>query len=147
MSEAAPRRGIVQLVQAPRGTFRKIVLTPGQSLSLGRDERADVRIEDPTLRGAHLVLEFDAVGLHLREVGGTGALSIDGQMQSFGEVLSGGWFSAGRSTFRFFLERVLRVKPLDELSSSRTLTTLGGSAVMYSPATMAPLASGSLSRT
>jgi len=105
MSLAAPRRGIVQLVQAPRGAFRKIVLAPGQALELGRDERAEVRIEDPSLRGAHLRLEFDAVGLHLRELGGTGSLSIDGERRSFGEVHSGGWFSAGRSTFRFFLER------------------------------------------
>lgn len=105
MSEAARRRGIVQLVQAPRGAFRKIVLAPGQSLELGRDERAEVRIEDPALRGAHLRLEFDAVGLHLRELGGTGSLSIDGERRSFGELHSGGWFSAGRSAFRFFLER------------------------------------------
>ena len=45
------------------------------------------------------------------------------------------------------VELEMGVKPLEESSSSRTLMTLGGSDVRYSPATIAPEAFTRLRRT
>ncbi len=99
-----PRRGIARILYAPADRFRTIVFDPGQSRSFGRDDRADVQLRDPELRGAHFELLFDGECFHAWLLSGSTGLAIDGLPAPFGEVASGGFLVAGRTTFGLHVE-------------------------------------------
>lgn len=98
-----PVRGVARILYSPAGRFRRVLFQAGESKRIGRDERADVRISDPALRGAHFELLFDGTRFHARELG-MGSLALDGRPASFGEVQSGGFIVAGHTTMCVFKE-------------------------------------------
>ena len=60
------RRGIAQVLYAPQGRFKKTVFEPGDSHTFGRDERAEVRLRDEEVRGAHFDAFFGGVEYQIR---------------------------------------------------------------------------------
>ncbi|HTJ80735.1 MAG TPA: DUF4123 domain-containing protein [Polyangiaceae bacterium] len=115
VDDAAPRRGVARILYSPGGRFRRVVFRAGDTKSFGRDERADVRIADEEIRGVHFELFFDGVAFYVRERGGAGQLLLDGRRAAHGEVRSGGFVVAGRTTVQLWLER--RTPPKDPTPS------------------------------
>lgn len=99
------RRGIARIVYSPAGRFRTIVFQAGQTRRFGRDERAEVRIADPALRGAHFDLHFDGLRFHGKRVAEGATLAFDGRAADFGEIHNGGFLVAGATTLRLHVER------------------------------------------
>jgi len=99
------RRGIARVLYSPAGRFRTIVFQAGQTRRVGRDERSDVRIADPALRGAHLEIYFDGLRFHAKALSADAAIAIDGKPAQFGEIQSGGFVVAGATTLALHVER------------------------------------------
>jgi hypothetical protein len=102
------RRGIARILYSPAGRFRTVVFQAGQTRRFGRDERAEVRIADPALRGVHFELYFDGLRFHAKRLAPDGSLAIDGQAAPFGEIHNGGYVVAGATTLRLYVERTTR---------------------------------------
>ncbi|MBK8941568.1 MAG: DUF4123 domain-containing protein [Polyangiaceae bacterium] len=101
---AAPaRRGILMILWGPHA-FRKIVLEPGQSITIGRTDRADVIVDDEKLSGMHLSLWFSGKRAVVRDLDTPLGTAIDGQRCSRGVIEHGGFIVAGNTTFQLFLE-------------------------------------------
>jgi len=103
-----PRRGILQVLYSPHDRFRKVVFEPGETKTIGRDERAGVCVRDPSLSGEHLSASFDGVGFQLRQclrAGGRARMLFEGAWTRHGEAMNGSVVTIGDTTLRFFLER------------------------------------------
>jgi hypothetical protein len=101
--EPLTRRGILQIVWGPH-SFRKIALTPGQQITFGRNERANVVVDDPKLSGQHFAIWFSGKRAIVRDLESAGGTFINGERSSRGEIGYGGFVVAGNTTFRLFLE-------------------------------------------
>lgn len=99
------RRGIARVLYSPAGRFRTIVFQAGQTRRIGRDERSDVRIADPALRGAHAEVYFDGLRFHARALSREGGLAIDGLPAPSGQIDNGGFIVVGATTIKLHLER------------------------------------------
>jgi hypothetical protein len=97
------RRGILQIVWGPH-SFRKIALEPGKQITFGRNERANVPVDDPKLSGQHFALWFSGKRAIVRDLESAGGTFINGERSSRGEIGYGGFVVAGNTTFRLFLE-------------------------------------------
>lgn len=105
------RRGILMILWGPHA-FRKIVLEPGQSITIGRTDRADVVVDDEKLSGMHLSIWFSGKRAIVRDLDTPLGTAIDGERASRGSIEHGGFVVAGNTTFQLFLEGF--TPPLDE---------------------------------
>lgn len=97
-------RGVARVLYSPGGRFRSAILCQAEKKTFGRDERADMQIADPQLRGAHFDVLFDGISFHVWEVGGTGKLAINGQPGQIGKVPNAGFVVAGQTTIGLWVE-------------------------------------------
>lgn len=124
MTDATPRRGVARVLYSPKQRFQTVVFAPGECKRVGRDERAEVRIADPELRGVHFELLFDGEWFHVWEKSGSGGLAIGGQPAPYGEITDdGGFVVAGETTLLLDIEARGAVAP--EGAAAKALTTLG----------------------
>lgn len=98
-----PPRGILMLLWGKQ-PFRKLVLAPGQRLTLGRADEADQVIPDPEMHPLHLQLWFSGGRLEVRDLDSDAGTAINGEVKPRGVVGHGGFFTAGATTFQFFVE-------------------------------------------
>jgi hypothetical protein len=111
-TSARPRRGVARVLYSPAGRFRSLVFEPGTSRTIGKDERADVVIADPELRGVHFELLFDGERFHAWLSTGSTGLAVDGRPATFGDAGDGGFVIAGRTTFGLAVEAAPPAEPL-----------------------------------
>ena len=97
------RRGIVMTLWGKQA-FRKLVLEPGQVLTFGRGDRANVVIDDPTVSPLHFQIWFSGRRLEVRDLASQSGTFINGQEAPRGLVEHGGFIVAGGTTFQLFLE-------------------------------------------
>lgn len=88
---------------ARKGT--KAVLLPGQTLRVGRTDRADLVIEaDRQLAGAHFEVTWDGERGALRALTPTEPTFLCGQRVTEGGLSNGAWIRAGETVFAFYVE-------------------------------------------
>jgi len=97
------RRGILQIMWGPH-SFRKIALNPGEQLTFGRTDRADVVVDDPKLNGIHFSIWFSGARAIVRDLESASGTFINGERSARGDIGYGGFLVAGATTFRLFLE-------------------------------------------
>ncbi len=101
--ESGAQRGILMILWGAE-SFRKLVLAPGQVLTLGRDERADAVLADEQLDPLHLQVWFSGRRLEVRDLDSQGGTVINGEPRPRGVIDHGGFFTAGQTTCQFFVE-------------------------------------------
>lgn len=109
------RRGIFMVLWGPQA-FRKIILEPGQTLTIGRTERANVVVADPQMSGVHFSIWWSGRRAMIRDLDSQGGIQIDGNVAPRGLIEHGGFVIAGTTTFQIFVESFTSVVdgPLDE---------------------------------
>ena len=114
------RRGIFMVLWGPH-SFRKIVLEPGQTLTIGRTERANVVIGDPQMSGVHFSIWWSGRRAMVRDLDSHGGIQIDGNVAPRGLIEHGGFVIAGSTTFQIFVEGFTPVldEPLDASAITR----------------------------
>lgn len=109
---AAPaRRGILMILWGKQA-FRKVVLEPGQSITVGRTDRADVVVDDEKMSGQHFSIWFSGKRAVVRDLETPHGTAIDGERAGRGTLEHGGFVIAGSTAFQLFLEAFTR--PVDK---------------------------------
>ncbi len=112
------KRGILQVLWGKQA-FRKIVLAPGQAVTLGRTDRADVIIDDPEMSALHFQVWFAGASAVVRDLESHGGTLINGAMIPRERIGHGGFVVAGTTTFQLFVEE--STPPTDEPPSAERL--------------------------
>lgn len=112
------KRGILQVLWGKQA-FKKIVLEPGQSITLGRTDRADVLIDDPEMSALHFQVWFAGASAVVRDLDSQGGTLINGAMVPRERIGHGGFVVAGTTTFQLFVEE--STPPTDEPPSEERL--------------------------
>src|SRR5688572_7318473 len=82
---------------APAPHLPTIVLTPGQSKTVGRGRQADVMVDDPSLSRLHARVTIDRDGqLAVDDLGSTNGIFVNGSEQLSAFVLVGDVIRFGR---------------------------------------------------
>lgn len=97
------RRGIFMILWGPHA-FRKIILEPGQTLTIGRTERANVVVADPQMSHVHFSIWWSGRRAMVRDLESHAGLSINGEVAPRGMIEHGGFVIAGGTTFQLFQE-------------------------------------------
>lgn len=97
------RRGIL-LVLYGRHAWKKIVLQPGQSITIGRTDKSTVRLDDHELSGMHCSIWFSGKRAVVRDLESHTGTAINGAPANSGIIEHGGFIVAGDTTFQLFLE-------------------------------------------
>lgn len=124
------KRGILQVLWGKQA-FRKIVLAPGQAVTLGRTDRADVIIDDPEMSALHFQVWFAGASAIVRDLESHGGTLINGAMIPRERIGHGGFVVAGRTTFQLFVEE--STPPTDEPPSAERLALAEAVAAKIGP--------------
>jgi hypothetical protein len=84
--------------------FRKILLEPGRRLTLGRGDGVDEVIPDPEMHPLQAQIWFSGERLEVRDLDSDTGTAINGEVRPRGVIEHGGFFTAGGTTFQFFVE-------------------------------------------
>lgn len=95
------RRGILQ-VWTGRETYRKLVLKLSEPRTVGT-ARADFVVHGDAAGGPQFQIVWDGVCAHVNAIE-PHRITVGGEPGWYGELSNRGWMSAGRTTFRFFVE-------------------------------------------
>jgi len=125
------QRGIILILWGTE-PFRKIVLAPGQARTIGRDERADEVVADAELDPLHLQVWFSGARLEVRDLDSTAGTAMNGEPRLRGVVEHGSFFTAGQTTFQFFVEA--RTPPTDGPLTAERQAALAGVREALGPA-------------
>jgi hypothetical protein len=100
-----PRRAIVE-VRSGSLLGAKALLLPGESLRIGRTERAHLVVaRDPQMSGLHCSLSWDGERCLLRdEKSARGTMLAGKRIEGEAEVPHGSWIMAGETSFSLFFE-------------------------------------------
>ncbi|NUP05598.1 MAG: DUF4123 domain-containing protein [Polyangiaceae bacterium] len=101
------RRGILMVLWGKQA-FRKIVLEPGQSITIGRTDRADVVVDDDRMSGQHFSIWFSGKRAVVRDLETPSGTVINGEEASRAMIEHGGFVVAGGTTLQLFLEGFTR---------------------------------------
>jgi hypothetical protein len=96
-------RGILTVFDG-RQAFRKVALSVGESVVIGRTEKATLAIDDPELSAAHCEVAWSGRRALVRDLGSMKGIAVGGEPIAMGIVDPGGFFVAGRTTFQVFAE-------------------------------------------
>lgn len=102
------RRGILMVLYG-RNAWKKIVLTPGQSITIGRNDRANVVLDDHALSGQHCSVWFSGKRAVVRDLESSSGTAINGNRAASGVLEYGGFVVAGTTTLQLFLEGFTKV--------------------------------------
>ena len=98
---AKHRRGILQVWTGP-GSFRKLVLGPGEPRTVGTAD-ADLVVHGDPPHARQFQIVWDGVSAHVLACE-PHRLTIAGEPGRSGELANRGWMTAGATTFLFFVE-------------------------------------------
>ena len=123
------RRGILTVVDG-RQAFRKVALSVGESIVIGRTEKATLTLDDPELSAAHCEVSWSGRRALVRDLGSMKGIAVGGEPIAMGIVEPGGFFVAGRTTFQVFAEaatppRETPPSPLRGAQAARAKAALG----------------------
>lgn len=83
----------------------KRAIAPGETLRVGRTERATLVIpDDAKLSGLHFELTWDGERCHLKDLGSALGTEVGGRRVDAGPVPHGGWVRAGETSFLVHVE-------------------------------------------
>jgi hypothetical protein len=122
-------RGILTVFDG-RQAFRKVALSVGESVVIGRTEKATLTIDDPELNAAHCEVAWSGRRALVRDLGSMKGIAVGGEFIAMGIVDPGGFFVAGRTTFQIFAEaatppRDIPPSPEQLAKVARAKTALG----------------------
>lgn len=98
---AAHRRGILQVWTGP-GSFRKLILEPGEPRTVGTAD-ADLVVHGERPHSCQLQIVWDGVSAHVLAFE-PHRLTVNGAPTWHGELGNRGWMTAGTTTYLFFVE-------------------------------------------
>ncbi|MCO8121115.1 FHA domain-containing protein [Stieleria sp. TO1_6] len=78
---------------------RKSLLRPGQSLTVGRTDRSDFVISDPSMSAQHFSISSAGTGWQLKDLGSTAGTRVNGVAVSVTTLASGDTVQAGQTRF------------------------------------------------
>jgi hypothetical protein len=97
-------RIIVRIEWGPK-RWHKAILDPGQTLRVGRNERAGLVVpHDERMSGLHFALTWDGSRCELRDLGSVGGTLLNGEQVKSGVVSNDDWIQAGETTFSVHFE-------------------------------------------
>ena len=97
-------RLIVLIEWGPR-RWHKTIVEPGQTLRVGRFERADLTVShDEKMSGLHFELRWDGASCTAYDLGSAEGTYLDGEKVTTGRVDHGGWIQAGDTVFSVYHE-------------------------------------------
>ena len=106
------RRAIVEVRWGPLAC-RKAILTPGQTLCIGRSNLADLSLPcDARMSARHLALTWDGQRCRVRDLESAGGTWVEGERVDEGEIVNGAWIRAGETNLMVYLEA--HTSPRDE---------------------------------
>ena len=89
-------------------TSTKVVVDPGESLSVGRSELSDLVVpHDAQMSATHFELRWDGERCTLRDLGSMTGTKLGGKQVEAGEAVEvehGGWIQAGETDFMVYVE-------------------------------------------
>ncbi|MRG97347.1 DUF4123 domain-containing protein [Polyangium spumosum] len=98
------QRAIVELRYGPEGGTKK-VLSPGETLRVGRKAKAQWIVSDKHMSGVHFEVAYDGAKVLVRDLSkGTGTLVGGQKIAAAEELVHGGWIRAGETDFMVYLE-------------------------------------------
>ncbi|HZF50791.1 MAG TPA: DUF4123 domain-containing protein [Polyangiaceae bacterium] len=104
MTTTAKKRAILE-VRSGSQAGRRVVLTPGQTIRVGRTEQASLVIpQDEHLAGLHFELGWNGSKCLLRDLGSRAGTLCEGEAVREAEVASGAWLRAGGTDFSVYFE-------------------------------------------
>src|SRR5687767_3094730 len=104
ITTAAKKRAMLE-VRSGAQAGRRVVLTPGQTLRVGRTELESLVIaQDEHLSGVHFELGWDGSKCLLRDLGSRAGTLREGEAVREAEVSSGAWLRAGETDFSVYFE-------------------------------------------
>lgn len=99
-----PHRAILEIRGGPLAC-RKAILSPGQTLRVGRTTPADCPVpHDRRMSGLQFSLTWDAERCHLSHLSRATGTYLEGQPTQEAEVSSGDWIRAGGTDFLVYFE-------------------------------------------
>jgi len=108
------RRVIIQVRWGPLA-YHKAILDPGQSLRVGRADRADlVLARDAQMSSLHFELSWDGERCHLHDLGSAKGTFLHGEQVDRAGIKSGDWIRAGQTDFSVYFEAHTRPNLDDE---------------------------------
>lgn len=96
-------RAIVEVCFGPQ-IGSKAAIAPGEALTIGRDERAGLRLADEALAPIHLEVAWDGRRGHVTHRGGRAWTLLDGQPIAAAPIAHGQWIRAGGTDLTFHVE-------------------------------------------
>ena len=97
------QRAILE-VRTGRSSGEKAVLAKDDRVRVGRVDRADLVVADPTMSTIHFEIAWDGERCQVRDLDSAGGTLIGGQRVTDGEVRHGGWIRAGATDFTLHFE-------------------------------------------
>ena len=89
------------ILHPPRRPARFVVIRDGENLTVGRDPKCGLVIEDDRVSKQHARLEWDDAGWILRDIASKNGTSVDGVATSYQRLAGGEWLSFGGLMGRF----------------------------------------------
>ncbi len=123
----AVRRAIVEILWGPLGAS-KVVVAPGQTLRVGRSQRADLAVpHDVRMSAEHFAVTWDGERCRVRDLGSHAGTLVDGARIDEIEVASGTCVRAGGTMLRVSFEAIATLPPMDEARAAalRVLGAIG----------------------
>jgi hypothetical protein len=92
-------------IRSTTAPFRRVTLTPGTRISVGRTSLSDVIVaDDDSMAQVQFEIAWDGERCALRDLEGNGAVLIGGEAQPEANLSSGAWVRGGRTDFFVYLE-------------------------------------------
>ena len=121
-------QAVLEVTTGPH-TGRRIPLSPGVPLRIGRTSKSDyVVAEDTFLSGAHFYVEWSGDGCVVRDLNSSNGTFLNGTRTSEAALREGDIITAGQSSFTFHMEAAEGEPGLDETRPMPTSSLFGASA-------------------
>lgn len=124
-------------IRSTTAPFRRVTLTPGSRISVGRTNLSDVMVpDDESMAQVQFELAWDGERCALRDVEGNGGVLIGGEPKPSAELSSGAWVRGGRTDFYVYLEAAPDValppwRYPDAFNASGTLEAIAAAGRLY----------------
>jgi hypothetical protein len=96
---------VILRVRSGRSAYKHAVLSPGDTVRVGRTDRADLVVpEDAHLSAVHFALSWNGARCVVTDLGSVGGTLVGGERTGRAEVRNNGWIRAGRTDFSVYFE-------------------------------------------
>ena len=121
-------QAVLEITAGPQAG-RKITLTPGNPLRIGRTNKSEyVMAEDTFLSSAHFAVEWSGESCVLRDLGSSNGTFLNGTRTSESPMQNGDLITAGQSSFE------LKITAVDDMTTMYHAVRLTDTAAMPAPA-------------